>query len=118
MSFSSAATLLWTPRRRSWSVRNDQEFLEFDCPMAGVQLGNDGAVGDVECREPVGHAVAGVVVGLSRAANACDDFARRDHRTSWARSCSVSTNSAFGRPTFVVRPIMLHDRTIRVKTTP
>jgi hypothetical protein len=33
-----------------------------------------------------------------RNANACDDFARRDHRTSVSRSSSVNTNSAFGRP--------------------
>jgi len=26
-------------------VDRDQEFFEFDCPMAGVELGNDGAVG-------------------------------------------------------------------------
>jgi hypothetical protein len=53
-----------------------------------------------------------------RNANTCDDFARRDHRTSWKRSCSVSTDSAFGRPTFVIHPIMLHGYIIRVITTP
>lgn len=33
-----------------------------------------------------------------RNANACDDFARLDQRTSCARSSSVNTNSALGRP--------------------
>ena len=33
-----------------------------------------------------------------RDANACDDVAYRDHRTSVSRSSSVNTNTAFGRP--------------------
>ena len=35
---------------------------------------------------------------FDRSANACDDFARRDHDTSWERSASVNVNSALGRP--------------------
>ena len=34
----------------------------------------------------------------ARNANACADFARRDHRCSWSRSAPDSTRSAFGRP--------------------
>ena len=37
-----------------------------------------------------------------RNANACDDFARRAHRTNCARSSSVNTNSAFGRPVLAI----------------
>ena len=33
-----------------------------------------------------------------RNANACDDDARRAHRTNCARSAPVNVNSAFGRP--------------------
>ena len=43
-------------------VDRDQEFLELDRPMSGVELRDHGAVGDVECREQVDHAVTGVVV--------------------------------------------------------
>jgi hypothetical protein len=39
-----------------------------------------------------------------RWASACEDFARRDQRTSVARSASVSTSSAFGRPVLATRP--------------
>jgi hypothetical protein len=39
-----------------------------------------------------------------RNANACDDFARRDHRTNVSRSCSVNTNSAIGRPIRAIDP--------------
>ena len=46
-------------------VDRDQEFLELDRPMSGVELRDHGAVGDVECREQVDHAVTGVVVGPS-----------------------------------------------------
>jgi hypothetical protein len=35
---------------------------------------------------------------LDRNANACADFARRDQRSSCARSASDNVNSAFGRP--------------------
>jgi len=53
-----------------------------------------------------------------RNANACDDFARRDHRISWSRSCSVSTSSALGRPRFSMHRIMLHGNAIRVLPAP
>jgi hypothetical protein len=53
-----------------------------------------------------------------RNANACEDFARRDHRTSWSRSPSVNTNSAFGRPRVAMHRIMLHSNTIRSKPAP
>jgi hypothetical protein len=33
-----------------------------------------------------------------RNANACDDFARRDQRTSVSRSTSDNTTAGFGRP--------------------
>jgi hypothetical protein len=46
-------------------VDGDQEFLELDRPVLGVDLGDHGAVGDVERREQVDHAVTGVVVGPS-----------------------------------------------------
>jgi FtsP/CotA-like multicopper oxidase with cupredoxin domain len=36
-------------------------------------------------------------------ANACDDFARRDQRSSVSRSTSDNTNSAFGRPVLGTR---------------
>src|SRR5665648_742453 len=39
---------------------------------------------------------------FDRNANACADFARRDHRDSWARSSSVNTSSAFGRPDLAI----------------
>ena len=35
---------------------------------------------------------------LQRCASTCDDFARRDHRSSCARSCAVRITSAGGRP--------------------
>jgi hypothetical protein len=35
---------------------------------------------------------------LHRCANACEDFARRDHRTNVSRSCAVNVTSAGGRP--------------------
>jgi hypothetical protein len=34
---------------------------------------------------------------FERNANACDDFARRAHETSWERSASVNVNMALGR---------------------
>ena len=37
-------------------------------------------------------------VTLDRNANACADFARRDHRTSVSRSSSDNTSGNFGRP--------------------
>jgi hypothetical protein len=49
---------------------------------------------------------------LDRNANACADFARRDHETSWERSASVNTNSAFGRP--VLTTISTHQLNWRI----
>ncbi len=40
----------------------------------------------------------------ARNARACDDFARRAHRCSCARSASVNVNSAFGRPVRGIHP--------------
>ncbi len=39
---------------------------------------------------------------LARSARDCADLARRARRCSVARSCSVSTSSAFGRPVFAM----------------
>ena len=44
-------------------VDGDQELPELDRPVLAVQLGDHGAVGDVERREQAGDAVADVVVG-------------------------------------------------------
>ena len=39
---------------------------------------------------------------LDRAATACEDLRRRDHRSSVSRSSSESSSTAFGRPTFAI----------------
>src|SRR5664280_2780844 len=39
---------------------------------------------------------------LERSANAWEDFARRDHRTSCSRSCSVRVSTVLGRPVLAI----------------
>ena len=74
-SQSLTAGVLWVDRlsqtrctassARYGLVDRAQEFLELDRPMLGVELRNHGAVGDVERREQVDHAVTGVIVGAA-----------------------------------------------------
>ena len=45
---------------RNGLVDGDQELLELNSPVLGVQCGDHRAVGDVERREQAGDAVAGV----------------------------------------------------------
>ena len=40
-----------------------------------------------------------------RNANACADFARLDHRTSWSRSSSDNVNDGVGRPVLATPPV-------------
>ena len=50
---------------------------------------------------------------LDRNANACDDFRRRAHRSSWSRSSEDNSSRAFGRP---VRGIPQFYYLLRVST--
>ena len=53
---------------------------------------------------------------LDRNANACADFARRDQRTSAARSSPDSTSPAIGRPTFAMEPAYTSSTDFRRRT--
>src|SRR5665811_1566030 len=52
---------------------------------------------------------------LERSANAWEDFARRDHRTSCARSSSVRVSSVLGRPVLAMPTVynLSHELTVR-----
>src|SRR5674476_476268 len=51
-----------------------------------------------------------------RNANACDDFARRDHRVSCSRSSSVNTSSTFGRPVLAIPESITYPDNFRCTT--
>src|SRR6266540_1402769 len=53
---------------------------------------------------------------LHRCASACDDFARRDQRSSVARSSAVSLSSAFGRPVRVIERSLTYPANFRRRT--
>ncbi|MEQ7009158.1 hypothetical protein ABN028_23540, partial [Actinopolymorpha sp. B17G11] len=51
-----------------------------------------------------------------RNANACDDFARRDHRVNVWHSSSLNTSSAFGRPVLAIRQTYTYPTNFRRRT--
>jgi hypothetical protein len=42
---------------------------------------------------------------FDRSANACDDFARRNHETSWERSAIDNVSTALGRPVLAMMAV-------------